>query len=56
MEIKVTLHDIIIKDKATGKEYTVRTVRTAQEVAGYIEETESEWALDKLQEVLSEAY
>ena len=56
MEIKLTLQDIIIKDKETGEEFTVRTVRTAQEVASYIEESENDEVIDKLQEVLSRSY
>jgi len=56
MEIKVTLQDIIIKDKETGEEFTVRTVRTAQEIASYIEESEQDEAIDKLQDVLSRSY
>ena len=33
MEITVVLRDIIIKDQETGKEFTVRTVRSAKEIA-----------------------
>ena len=37
MEVKVTLQDILIKDKETGEEFMVRTVRTVQEIVSYIE-------------------
>jgi len=56
MEIKVTLQDIIIKDQETGEEFKVRTVRTAQEIASYIEESEQDEVIDKLQDVLSRSY
>ena len=56
MEIKVTLQDIVIKDKESGAEFTVRTVRTAQEIASSIEETENDAVTDKLQDVLSRSY
>jgi hypothetical protein len=56
MEIKVTLQEIIIKDKKTGKEFTVQTLRTAQEIASYIEESEKEEIVARLETAVREAY
>lgn len=56
MEIKVTLQEIIIKDKKTGKEFMVHTLRTAEEIASYIEENEKEEIVARLETVVSEAY
>jgi hypothetical protein len=34
MELKITVHTIIIKDKDFGEEATVKTVGTVEEIAG----------------------
>ena len=56
MEVKVTLRNIVIKDEDTGETFEVRTLRTAEEIAGYIEETEKDVIVEKLEEAVSEAY
>jgi hypothetical protein len=56
MEIKVTLYEIIVKDKKTGKEFTVKTLRTAEEIASYIEESEKEEIVARLETIVCEAY
>jgi hypothetical protein len=56
MEIKVKLQGIIIKDKKTGKEFTVHTLRTAQEIASYIEESEKEEIIVRLEAAVIEVY
>jgi hypothetical protein len=56
MEITVILRDIIIKDQETREAYTVRTVRSAQEIANQIEETENDEAVEKLLNALKDAY
>ena len=56
MEVKVKLRVITIKDENAGEEYTVKTLRTAQEIAEYVQESEKDAILDKLQEAVCEAY
>ena len=56
MEVKVKLRAITIKDENTGEEYTVLTVRTAEDVARYLEESERDETGDKLREAVSKAY
>jgi hypothetical protein len=46
MELKITVHTIIIKDKDTGEERAVKTVRTVEEIAGYVEDTEKDACVD----------
>jgi hypothetical protein len=46
MELKITVHTIVIKDKDTGEETTVKTVRTAEEISGYVDETEKDACVD----------
>jgi len=42
MEVNVTLREIVIKDRQSGKEHIVRTLRTAEEIASYVEESEKD--------------
>jgi hypothetical protein len=56
MEVKVILREIVIKDRQSGKEYIVRTLRTAEEIAAYVEESEKDEITSKLEQVVSEAY
>lgn len=56
MEVKVKLRDIAIKDTETGEEITVRTLRSAQEIAGYVEESEKDEIVERLEELLTEIY
>ena len=55
-KIIVAVHLITITDVAAGQEFTVRTVRTAQPIAGYVEESEKDEVVDRVQEAMSEAY
>jgi len=56
MEIKVNLHILNIKEMETGNEYPVETIRTGLEIAEYIEETEKDVVVDKLESLVAEAY
>jgi macrodomain Ter protein organizer (MatP/YcbG family) len=56
MEIKIVIRTIVVKDKSSGEEYTVKTVRSAKDIAAYIEESENDEAVDALQAAVTEAY
>ena len=56
MEVKVKLQSIKIKDDETGEEFTVRTLRTAKEIAGSVEESEKDEITDRLRDAVLEAY
>ena len=56
MEVKVTLREIVITDKQSGKEYTVRTLRSAERIAGYIKESEKDEITDRLEQAVCQAY
>ena len=56
MEVKVQLQSITIKDDETGKEFTVRTLRTAKEIAEYVEESEKDEITDRLRDTVLETY
>ena len=56
MEVKVTLREIVIKDRQSGKEHIVRTLRTAEEIASYVEESEKDEITSRLEEAVCEAY
>ncbi len=56
MEVKIKLRTLVIKDKETGEEFTVRTLRSAEDIAGYVEESEKDEIVDKLEEAVNEAY
>ena len=56
MEIKVNLHMLTIKEMETGNEYPVETIRTGQEIAEYIVETEKNVVFGKLVSLVAEAY
>lgn len=55
MEVKVKLHTLYIKDEETGKEYPIITIRSAQEIAEYIKESERDEIQNKLAYLVSEA-
>lgn len=50
MEVKVKLRSITIKDENTGELFTVRTIRSAKEIAGYVEESEKDEVVSKLEQ------
>jgi hypothetical protein len=52
MEIKVKLNKIVISDEGSEKIFKVRTLRTAEEIAGYVEETEKEEMVCKLEQMV----
>ena len=56
MQVEVTLNEILIQERGGGKKYVIRTVRTVEEIAGELEETEKEHVRDKVEEAVSEAY
>jgi hypothetical protein len=56
MEVKVTLREIVIEDKATGIAYTVKTLRSAKDIAEYIEESEKEEIAAQIEEAIDKAY
>ena len=56
MEVKVKIRTLIIKDDQTGKSFTVRTLRSAEEVAGYVEESEKDEIVSRLEDAVCEAY
>jgi hypothetical protein len=55
-EITIKLNEFILKDKASGKTMTVQTVRTLEELYGYIEESERGDAQWKVERALGELY
>ena len=56
MEIKIRLQKILIRDKKTGETFTVRTLRTAKEIAEFIDEREKEVITSKIEEIVCEKY
>jgi hypothetical protein len=52
----INLHAITISDTATGQKFTVQTVRTAQEIAEYVDESEKDEVVDTVQGAVSEAF
>ena len=55
MEVKVTIRTITIREDATNEEFTVRTLRSAKDIAGEVEESERDAMVSKLGEAVSEA-
>jgi len=54
MEIKVKLQTIKITDTSTGESFSVKTIRSAEEIAGYIQESEKDEIVGKLEQEVSE--
>ena len=52
MEIKIELQTVIIKDQNTGEAYKVNTLRTAKEIAEFVEESEKEIIASRIEETL----
>ena len=50
MEVKVKLQSITIKDENSGDAYTVTTIRSAKEISEYIQETEKDEIVNKLEQ------
>ena len=55
-EVKVKLQRITIKDEATGETFKVKTLRTAKEIAEYVEESEKDEIVDRLHDAVLAAY
>ena len=51
MEIKIKVNEIIIKDKNSGEEYLIRTVRSAKDISDGLDEEERDALQDKVAEV-----
>ena len=51
MEIKIKINEIIIKDKNSGEEYLIRTVRPVKDIAERLDEEERDALQDKVAEV-----
>jgi len=56
MEVKVKINTLIIKDKESGEEYTVQTVRTAKFLSEFVQESEKEEAMITVEEAVVSAY
>ena len=56
MDIKIRLQMVVIKDQNTGEEYMLKTLRTAKEIAEYVDESEKEVITSKIEETVCEAY
>ena len=56
MEVKVKLRTVTIKDVDTGKEFTVTTVRTSEEIAADLEETEKDAIRSRVEAAVWEIY
>ena len=56
MEIKIKLRTLQIRDQKTGEAFTVRTLRTAKEIAGFIEESEKEVITSKIEDAVCKSY
>ena len=54
MEIKVKLQVITIKDANTGESFSVKTLRSAEEIASYVQESEKDEIVSKLEQEVSE--
>lgn len=55
MNIEIPVHLITIKDEKTGEEKTIKTLKTAVEIANYIEETEREDIAMRVEEAVGKA-
>lgn len=56
MEVKIKLRTVTIRDDDTRKEFTVTTVRTAEEIAAELEETEKEAVRSRVEDAVWEVY
>ena len=55
MEVKVKLHEIKITDSVDGKSVALMTIRSLDEIANYIRESEKDEIIDKLEQEVSDA-
>ena len=54
MEIKVKLQTIKITDTSSGESFSVKTIRSAEEIANYIQESEKDEIVGKLEQEVSD--
>jgi len=54
MEVKVAVNMITIKDEKSGEEYRVKSLRSAAEIADYIQESEKDEIVSRLEEKVIE--
>lgn len=50
MEIKVELQTITIEDEKSGESFTVKTLRSARDIAEYVQESERDEVVNKLEQ------
>lgn len=56
MEFKIDVHNLSIKDEKTGEVLAVTTLRSAKEIAEYIEESEGKELPSRVEKIISEYY
>ena len=54
MEIKVKLHTINIKDDSNGKSFKVKSLRSAEDIASYVEESEKDEIIESLEQAVND--
>ena len=54
MEIKVKLQTIKITNATSGESFSVKTIRSVEEIANYIQESEKDQIVSKLEQEVSE--
>jgi hypothetical protein len=52
----ITVQEILIQDENSGESYRVKTIRTAKEVAEFINESETEIVMEKIEVAVFEEY
>ena len=55
MQVNIKVHTLTIKDAETDQELTVKTLRIAESLAAYIEESEKEEIEDEVERLVNEA-
>lgn len=55
MKVEIEIHALTIKDENTGEFRTIKTLRSVDEIAGYIEESEKDEITSKLETKVIEA-
>jgi len=56
MKVEIKLYEIVVQDKQGKMKYTVRTLRSIEEILADIEEVEKEYIKDKVEEAVNETY
>jgi len=55
MKIDIPIHSLIIKDKSSGEVFSANTMRSAREIADYIDESEKDILQDVVLDAINEA-